>query len=174
MRLLPFLALPIAFVLALGPAQAADSTDSSSGTGTAITRSLKPGDALDAPHVGPGVQRDVPLAEALERLRESQDAVRALHQEVAAAPSGADRTATPLGERAQKVLGDAQHAVQALQYSGAVPADSPQVRDALTTISEAQAALLQEAESGAPALETLGNQLAALTMTAEQAASTAR
>lgn len=170
MRLPLTVTLTAPLLLAAYSVAAAESTDTPAGTGASITRSLNPGDAVEAPLVGPGERDPVPVPQALGMLRRAQEDVGTLHQEIVEAPPRKDRTATPLGESAQKVLGDAKQAVQAFQYTGLVPVDSQPVRETLTTISEAQIALLQDARSAAPALRSLGDHLAGLAATAEQAA----
>jgi hypothetical protein len=85
------------------------------------------------------------------------------------APTPDDPTGGPLGQEAQKVLLQAQHAVQALQHSGAVSSGSQQVRDTLLTITESLNTLVQEPTKGGPALATLQAQLGSLTASAEQA-----
>lgn len=169
----PTLAAALALAGAAGAgagAAAADATDTPAGTGAAITRSLDPGGAVAPPFVGPGPREPVPVPQALDLLRQAGEEVSTLRREIAAAPPRDDRTGTPLGEAAQTVLGDAKRAVQAFQYTGLQPADSQPVREALTTISEAQIALLQDPRSAAPALDSLGDHLAGLAAAAEQAA----
>lgn len=157
-----------------GPTSSQAGPEAEQGTGIAITRSLRPGDVEDGPFVGPGSQERVPVDQALEMLREAQARVGALEDEVRQETPHGDLTATPLGNEAQQILIEAQHAVQAFQHSGAVPTDSQEVRDTLLTITEAQNALLQQPGEAVGHLATLQDQMGSLSATAEQSADAPR
>jgi hypothetical protein len=153
-----------------GPTSSQAEPGAAQGTGTAITRSLRPEADADTPYVGPGEAQRVPVPEALDMLKQAQDGVAALQQKLATAPPAQDDpTGGPLGQEAQKVLLQAQHAVQALQHSGAVPSGSQEVRDTLLTITESLNTLVQDPAKGGSALATLQAQLGSLTASAEQA-----
>lgn len=138
------------------------------GVGSATTHSLRPEAGSPPPYVGPGEDRRVPIPQALDMLREAQDNVRALQQAAETPPQG-DPKATPLAREGQQVLLQAQHAVQAVQHSGAVPTDSQQVRDSLLNITKSLNALHQDPAEAADLLATVQDDLGALQSSAEQA-----
>lgn len=178
------LMLSALFSATAGPADASDLTDlmhkeeaarpgptadgADQGVGSSTTRSLRPEANSPTPHVGPGEDRRVPIPQALDMLREAQGGVRALQQAAETPPQG-DPKATPLARDGQQILLQAQHAVQAVQHSGAVPTDSQEVRDSLLSITKSLNALHQEPAQAADLLATVQDDLDALQSSAEQA-----
>ncbi len=138
------------------------------GVGSSITRSLRPEAGSPTPYVGPGEDQRVPIPQALDMLREAQGSVGALQQAAETPPQG-DPKATPLARDGQQVLLQAQHAVQAVQHSGAVPTDSQEVRDSLLSITKSLNALHQDPAEAADLLATVQDDLSALQASAEQA-----